>query len=196
MSLKKKIQKQIRNMPKYKIQDEAFDNQAIARARAFGRDRSIQKQSDSLDQQAANSLSAAQDVTSSTSGLLSVIAAIDSNNTAARRGLAQDEASIQSQNTRDLYQVNSQMIDEKDKAWNQNVYAPWDAKLRNLQARKARRQAVTDNIIGGVLSAVGTAAGAAFGGPKGAEAGSKLGSGFTQGGEPDWGRGAGNPYYN
>src|SRR5688500_9880894 len=121
--LKTRISRAIKNMPKYKINEEAFENQSIARSQAFGRNRAIQMQEENIDQSAADAASQARDVTSSTSSLLSTIAAINANKTAGQRGLAQDEAAAQQQNVGQLYQANQAMIDEKDKAWNQNVYA-------------------------------------------------------------------------
>src|SRR6478672_11184482 len=102
MGMNKKIARQIENMPKYQITDEAFENQNIARSQAFGRNRAFQMQEQNIDQQAANAGSQARAVTGSTSGLLSTIAAINANSNSARRGLAQDEALNQQQNTSQL----------------------------------------------------------------------------------------------
>lgn len=161
-------------MPKYTINDEAFENQSLARSAAFGRDRSIQMQEGNLEQDAADAAGAARDVTGSTSSLLSTIAAINANTTTGRRGLAQDESVIKRQNMGQLYGANQAMIDEKDKAWNQNVYAPWAAHLQNLKEKKANRDAKWGSIAGGLLSAGATVLGGPIGG---AVAGSLLGSG-------------------
>src|SRR5690606_39804231 len=96
-SLNKKIRRQIANMPKYQIHDEAFENQALARVGAFGRDRDVQMASEEIDQSAADAASDAMDVTSSTTDLLGTIAAIQANTTGAQRGLAQNEATLRSQ---------------------------------------------------------------------------------------------------
>lgn len=151
-------------MPKYSIQDEAFENQSVARIRAFGKDRDVAMQQENIDQSSADAVRTAQDVSSSTSDLLGTVAAIESSNTAAKRGLTQDEAGIRRQNIGDLYAVNTAMIDEKDKAWRQNVHAPWDAKLRNLQQRKANRSAFWSSLAGGVLGAAGMVLGGPLGG--------------------------------
>lgn len=156
MALNKKINKQIAKMPKYEVQEEAFQNQALARARAFGRDRSVQMQEENIEQEAAGAIGEAKDVTSSTSGLLSTIAAINANQTNALRGLAQDEAQIQAGNVSQLYDVNQQMIDEQDKAFYQNKQAPWDARLRALQQKKQNRANLTNTIVGSVIGAAGS----------------------------------------
>jgi hypothetical protein len=162
--LNKKIDKQIANMPKYKINQEVFDTQSLARSRAFGRDRAIQTAQEDLEQGAADASAEARDVTNSTSGLLSTIASINANTTAGRRGLAQDEATIQRENVGDLYAANTMVGEEKDKAWNQNVFAPWEAKLGALKQKQANRNQLTSSIVGGLLSGVGSlATGGAFG---------------------------------
>lgn len=129
----KKLARELKNAPKYKISDETFENLAMARSQAFGRDRSIQAAQENLSQEASNSVSAAKDVTSSTSGLLSTIAAISANNNASSRGLAQDEATIKNQKVQQLYDVNNQVIDEKDKAWNYNTNMPYQMKIAALR---------------------------------------------------------------
>jgi len=155
MALNKKISKQIARMPKYKIQDEAFQNQAIAKSRAFGRDRNIQMQEQNIEQEAAGAAAEAKDITGSTSGLLSTIAAINANKGQTLRGLAQDEAQIQASNVGDLYAQNEAMINEQDKAFNQNEMAPWDAKLRMLQQKKQNRANLANTIIGSVANVAG-----------------------------------------
>jgi len=151
------MDKLIANAPKYKIQDEAFQNQAMARSQAFGRDRSIQAQEAQLDQDASNAVGQAKDVTSSTSGLLSTIAALQANKDNAGRGLAQDEAAIQNQKMQQLQNVNQQMIDEKDKEWNYNVNEPYQNKVQSLRDRKKARGELVGSIIGGITS-IGAAA--------------------------------------
>lgn len=131
----KNLNKLINNAPKYKINDEAYQNQAIARSQAFGRDRSIMGQEQALDQDASNSIAAAKDVTSSSSALLSTIAAINANKDEARRGLATTEAGLQNQKINNLYNVNNQLIDEKDKEWNYNNNMPYQMKVGALRDR-------------------------------------------------------------
>lgn len=162
MGLKKDIRRQIRKMPKYTINQEAFDNQNLARSRAFGPDRGIQMAQEDLETEGAQDIATAADLTDSTSGLLATISAINANQTAGRRALAQDEATIQRENVGDLYQANQAMIDEKDKAFYQNKVAPWEAKLRNMQQRQANRAQIGSTIIGGILSGGGALASGGF----------------------------------
>jgi len=131
----------INNAPKYKISDEAYQNKNIAEGQAFGRDRSIMGQQKTVEQDAANDAGRAQQVSSSTSDLLSTIAAINTNKNNTIRGLGNDEAQIQNQKVGQLYNVNNQMIDEKDKAWNYNSNMPYQMKIAALRDEiKARRE--------------------------------------------------------
>jgi hypothetical protein len=133
---KKELEKTLKNAPKYEMQEEAAQNQAIARSEAYGRDAAIQTAESKLEQDASNAVAQAKDVTSSTSGLLSTIAAIQANQTTARQGLAQDEAMLRNQKIQTLMGVNNAMIDEKDKAWNYNVNMPYQMKVASLRDRK------------------------------------------------------------
>jgi len=129
----KKLEEAIANAPKYNIQDEAYQNQDLARGQAFGRNRAIQTQQENISQEAGNANATARDVSSSTSDLLSTIAAINANKNTNLRGLSQDEASMRQQNMQTLYGVNNQMIDEKDKAWNYNTNMPYQMKIAALR---------------------------------------------------------------
>jgi hypothetical protein len=129
----KALKREIRRAPKYKIQDEALENQAIARTQAYGRDRSIMAQQENIEQEAANTAGQAKNISASTSDLLSTIAAINANKNTTLRGLAQDEASLQSSKMQDLYGMNNAMIDEKDKAWNYNINMPYQMKIAALR---------------------------------------------------------------
>lgn len=152
---KNEIEGLIKTRPKYIIQDEAFQNQNIARSEAYGRDRGIQMREAQMEQEAANAVSDAKDVTSGTSGLLSTIAAIRANQDAAGRGLAQDEASLRMQKVQQLLGVNQAMIDEKDKEWNYNVNEPYQLKVQRQREKLKRAQAITDS-FSGVALAVGS----------------------------------------
>lgn len=152
MSLTKKLKKLTENAPQYKIQDEAYQNQAIAKAAVYGRNRAIQGQQSQLDQDTSNTIGAAKDVTNSTSGLLSTLAAISAQKDTARRGLAQQETQIQQQNTGQLLDTNQAMIDEKDKAWNYNVNEPYQSKVASLRERKKARGELVGSIVGAVGS--------------------------------------------
>lgn len=176
--LKTRISRAIKGMPKYTINDEAFENQALARSQAFGRNRAVQMQESNIEQSAADAANQASGITGSTSSLLSTIAAINANKTAGLRDLAQTEAGIQQQNMGQLYGANQAMIDEKDKAWNQNVYAPWAAHLQNLKEKKANRDAKWGSIAGGLLTAGATI----LGGPIGGAVAGSLFKGMTSGG--------------
>lgn len=186
MSMNKKITKLLKEMPKYQIQDEAFENQNIARAQAYGRSSAVQMQEQNIEKGAAEAAASAKDVTSSTSGLLSTIAAINANQNNAMRGLAQDESAIQAQNTQQLQAANNAMIDEKDKAWRQNVYAPYDAKLRDLQRKKANRDRILADVgngfMGALQSFVGGKGSSGSGSASGAYASYNTGSGGIGGG--------------
>lgn len=158
MSLNKKMARLIKNRPTYKINDEAFENQNLARSAAFGRDRSIQMQESQMEQDAANAASQAKDVTSSTSGLLSTIASIQANQNAAGRDLATTESSIQRDNLGNLMGANQAMIDEKDKAFDFNVNQPYQNKVQALRDRKKARGELVGSIVGGLTSIGASAA--------------------------------------
>lgn len=131
----KQLNKEIANAPKYKITDEAYDNQAIAKSEAYGRDRAIQGREAQMDVEAANAITDVKDITTGTSSLLSTIAAIKANQDTGKRGLAVEEAALKSQKKSQLIGVNNQMIDEKDKAWNYNENMPYQMKVAALRDR-------------------------------------------------------------
>lgn len=176
MGLNKKIRRQIKKMPKYKINQEAYDIQNLAKAEAFGKDRDVQMAQENIDQDVVSSIGQAKDITSSSSALLSALTNIQSGGMTAKRGLAEYEAgTLRRQKIQNLNAANQFMIDEKDKAFYQNEYAPWEAELRNLQEKKANRRALLNSVVGGVL----TAGGAILGGPLGAAAGAKIAGGLN-----------------
>lgn len=125
----KALDRELANAPKYKIGDEAFQNQAIARSEAYGRDRGIQGAQENVAQSAADAALEARDVTSSTSALLSTLSAINANKNAQLRGLGQDEASMRNAKLQQLQNVNNQVIDERDKAWNYNENMPFQMRV-------------------------------------------------------------------
>lgn len=167
----KKLDRLLKKAPKYTINEEAYENQAIAKAEAFGRDRSIQMQEQGLEQDTASANAAAKDVTSSTSALLATIAAIQANKDSTTRDLAETEARLQMQKKAQLLNVNQQMIDEKDKAWNFNTNMPFQMKVAALRDRKKANdelalagiesQAQTD---AAAITSVGNMLGGLFGG--------------------------------
>jgi hypothetical protein len=130
-----KLDKTLKNAPKYKLQEEGFENQAMAKSQAFGRDRDIQMQQENISQEASNAASEAAKVSSSTTSLLSTIAAINANKNQNLRGLSQDEAGLRRSKMQDLYGANQAMVDEKDKAWNYNINMPYQMKVAALRDR-------------------------------------------------------------
>jgi hypothetical protein len=130
---RRELDRQINNAPKYVINNEAYQNQAIARQQAYGRDEATMIQEQNLDQDAADTIAEARNVTSSSSGLLSTLAAINANKSGGLRDLAAQEARIKQQNKGQLINVNNQMIDEKDKAWNYNVNMPYQNRIAALR---------------------------------------------------------------
>lgn len=126
---RKNLNKTLANAPKYNINKEVGDNQAMAKAQAFGRDRSVAMAGQDISQSAADASLQARDITSNTSSLLSTIAQINAQKNSQLRGLAGDEAAMQNQKLLNLQNVNNQVIDEKDKAWNYNVNMPFQNRV-------------------------------------------------------------------
>ena len=69
--------------------------------------------------------------------MLDTIAAINSNTTQSKRDLAGQESQIKQQNIGQLLDVNNQMVDEKDKAWNYNINEPYQ---NIVQAQRDKRK--------------------------------------------------------
>jgi hypothetical protein len=82
-----------------------------------------------VSRSAENAANQARDVTSSSSALLSTIAQIQGNKNDALRSLGQADAASRQQKLLNLQGVNSDMIDEKDKAWNYNVNMPFQNRV-------------------------------------------------------------------
>jgi hypothetical protein len=140
MSLNKKIKDLIENRPKYSIQDEAYENQALSKNMAFGRDRASQLAEQNIMSSAADAMGQAKQVSGSTNALLDTIAGITGSQNQSLRDLGVNEANVQSQRMRDLYGNNQAMIDEQDKAWNYNVNEPYQNQMQALRDRKKFRQ--------------------------------------------------------
>lgn len=157
-SLNTKINDLIENRPQYEVQDEAYQNQALAKNMAFGRDRASQQAEQNIMTQGANTMGAAQQVSGSTNALLDTLAGITGSQNQNLRDLGVNEANVQSQRMRDLYGANSAMIDEQDKAWNFNVNEPYQNQVQALRDRKKFRQELlfkgldTIGAIGGVAA--------------------------------------------
>ena len=162
MGLNKKIKNLLKNRPQYEIQNEAFENQALAKNQAFGRDRGIQQAEQNIMTQGADAMGQAQQVSGSTNALLDTLAGITSNQNENLRDLGVNEAQLQSDRMRDLYGANNAMIDEQDKAWNFNVNEPYQNQLQALRDKKKFRQ----ELLGKAIDTVGglATAGAMSGG--------------------------------
>jgi len=158
-SLNGKIDSLIKNRPKYQIQDEAFENQALAKNQAFGRDRGIQQAESNILANQANAMGEAQQVSGSSNAILDTIAGITGNANNSLRSLGVDEANIQSGRMRDLYGANNAMIDEKDKEWNFNVNEPYQNQIQELRNRRKAKQENFFKIldtIGGLAASAAT----------------------------------------
>lgn len=162
-SLNKQLSALIKNRPQYNINQGAYDNQAMAQAQAFGRDRAIAGMEDQIDQNTTDALGQAQQATTSSSALLSTLGKLNESKNASLRGLATDEAAIQRDKLRDLYGANSALGEEMDKAWNFNVNEPYQNQIQAIRDKKKARQENLWKILDTVAS-VGTslATGGAF----------------------------------
>jgi hypothetical protein len=138
---KKALKRELANAPKYKIADEAFQNQALAKGQAFGRDRAIQQGQEDISQSAVNASAQARDITSSTSALLNTISQIEAGKQANLRGLAGEDAYGRQQKLMNLQNVNNQVIDEKDKAFDYNINQPFQNRVAMYRdQRKANEE--------------------------------------------------------
>jgi hypothetical protein len=166
----KKLNRLLKNAPKYKIQKEAYENQALAKSQAFGRDRTIQMQQEQVDKDAAAASLDSLGVSNNTSDILQTISAINANKNASKRSLAGDEASIKRQNMQALYDANNTMIDEQDKKWNYNENMPYQMRVAALRDKVKTNQELTMKGIEAQASfdaanvqAIGSMAGGAMG---------------------------------
>lgn len=134
---KKELKNLLANAPKYKIAEEAFQNQDIAKAEAFGKDRDVQMAKEDIDADVAKATGEAKDITTSTSALLSALTDIESSAFGAKRDLGQYEAgTLRRQKIGALYGANQAMIDEKDKEWNYNENMPYQMKVASARDRE------------------------------------------------------------
>jgi hypothetical protein len=160
MGLNKKIKNLIENRPQYQIQDEAYENQALAKNQAFGRDRGIQQAEQNIMTSGADAMGQAQQVSGSTNALLDTLAGISGNQNQALAGLGVDEAQLQSQRMQDVYGGNNAMIDEQDKAWNFNINEPYQNQMQALRDKKKFRQELLFKALDTVGAVGGSYAGA------------------------------------
>jgi hypothetical protein len=133
--LNDELNSEIKKAPKYNISKQAFENQAIARQEAYGRNQAIQTAEEGMDQSAADAAYQAANYTTSTSALQATIAAINAGKITSMRDLASQEAQLKSQGKSQLINVNNQFIDEQDKAWNYNVNMPYQMRIASLRDR-------------------------------------------------------------
>src|SRR5574343_1638711 len=136
----KKLNKLLGKAPKYKINQEVFENQALAKSQAFGRDTALKTQEENIEQGAASAASEAKAISTNTSDLLSTIAAINANKSDALRGIGQQEAAMKNEKMNQLYGVNMAVSEEKDKEWNYNVNMPYQMKVAALRDKKRFNQ--------------------------------------------------------
>lgn len=142
------VERQISNVPKYKINQEAYDNLALAKSQAYGQDRDIQMASENVDRDVATGVGQAKDITSSTTALLSALSGMETQGMNTKRQLAGDQATIRRDKMRDVYTANESMIEEKDKAFMQNQMAPWLYQLQELQMRRRRSDQMATEMLG------------------------------------------------
>lgn len=192
-SYKKRIRQQGSKLPKYKVRDEVYQNQNIAKAEAFGADRDVQMAQQDIDSGVAAGAQQAKDITTSSSALLQALTNIQTGGFSAKRALAEYESgTLRRQKLNTLYGINKDVVGEEDKAFQQNEYAPWELEYRRLQGEQANRRQLFGSIAGGVLTAAGTIGGALVGGPAGAAFGAKIGQAFM----PNKGGNNNSPVYN
>lgn len=142
------VERQISNVPKYKINQEAYDNLALAKSQAYGQDRDIQTASENVDRDVSTGVGQAKDITSSTTALLSALSGMETQGMSTKRQLAGDQATIRRDKMRDVYTANESMIEEKDKAFMQNQMAPWLYQLQELQMRRRRSDQLATEMLG------------------------------------------------
>lgn len=138
--LKQQITDLVANRPQYAINDEAYDNQALAKARAFGRDRTVQMAEENVDQDVATDVGQAKNISGNTGSVLDTLRAIATGGMDSKRNLAMQESSLRDSRMGELYNANNAMIDEKDKAWNFNVNEPYQNKIMELRQKRRFRQ--------------------------------------------------------
>lgn len=177
----KQLSRLIKKSPKYKIADEAYDNQNLAKAKAFGRSRAVTRAEQQLDQDQSNAAAGARDITSSTSDLLSTISALNAQKATAQRSLAMDENAIQDNNAMSLYAANQAMIDEKDKKFKHNKVDPWQNKIAHLNARKEEANSAWGSVFQAGTQLMGSSmgGGGGMGGSMGGIGGGAMSSGSS-----------------
>lgn len=141
----------------YQIQDEVYDNQALAKARAFGRDRTVQMAEENVDQDVASGISQAKNISGNTGAVLDTLRAIATGGIDTKRNLAMEEVSTRDQRMGELYDANQQLAEEKDKQWNFNVNEPYQNKIQALRQKRRFRQELAMKAVD-VAGTIGAAA--------------------------------------
>ena len=167
---KKKADEEIKkleaNRPKYAINPEAFENVEIAKRQAFGEQNEIVSARTALDQDASDVMAESSKVSDSGTSILAIMEAMNANKMDANVDLAQVEAGIMTQRLGDLYRNKFALIDEKDKAFEYNLAAPYADKLSyqrriRTQAQENEMRALDSAAASG--STAGSTAGSSFG---------------------------------
>lgn len=156
MKAKADQKKLLAERPEYHINAENYQNQQIGQQMAYGRNRGITAAEDSIGQNVANNTRAAEQSSSNSGSILSSLALMQGQQNAAYRDLAGQEATYQNQGKQALMGANTAMSEEKDKAWNQNVWSPYASALKDA---RTRRKQGSQELLSGV-----DAFGAAIGG--------------------------------
>ncbi len=115
--------------PKYQIQPEVRQNQALGAAAAFGKNAAISGGEAMADQTAAQDVNTAQQYSSNAGTILNTLKAINSNRNQTKQGLAISDAQLRSQGRTQLMGANAAAIDEADKAWNYNTNQPYQNRV-------------------------------------------------------------------
>ena len=146
-----------KNRPTYDIAPEAGEVVEMAQREAFGTPQEIVSARTALDVGVAETMAQAGKMSDSGSGMLATLEAISAQKSGAYLDLAGKEASIRSQRLGDLYRSKYAMIEEKDKAFEYNVAAPYADKVTGLRARKTQRAENWMRLAEGTISAAGSA---------------------------------------
>lgn len=117
------------NRPKYNIQPEVRENQALGASTAFGKNAGISQGEAMADQTAAQDINTAQQYSSNAGTILNTLKAINNNRNQTKQGLAISDANMRTAGRGQLLNANAQAIDEADKAWNYNVNQPYQNKV-------------------------------------------------------------------
>jgi len=153
-SLKSRIKHMEATRPVYEIAPEAFEAQELAKREAFGEAPEITAARAGLEAGVAETMGEAAKLSESGSGLLGTLEAISAQKQKGYLDLAGQEAAIRSQKMGELYRQQYAMVEERDKAFEYNIAAPYAQKLTGMRAQKTQR---TENIMRGIEAAASVA---------------------------------------